>query len=134
MSFLSINIYSQSKYAIPLLNDTNIRFGYYPVNIEPLNSKYDDYNSYSGIYIARQELLMFSTNRISKGHDFDYVSCIVYIDPNYDSSKKPSFSLRFSQDTTFSVLYLEKVNRYKRSDRRIISLYLNVLVHYIPFF
>ena len=42
-----------------------------PANLEALNSKYDDYNSDIGYIKDRR--IVFSSNRNSKGHDFDLV-------------------------------------------------------------
>lgn len=42
-----------------------------PVNLEALNSKYDDYNS--DLDYIKDERIIFSSNRNSKGNDFDLV-------------------------------------------------------------
>ena len=52
-----------------------------PVNLEALNSKYDDYNS--NLDYRKDRRIIFSSNRNSKGHDFDlvYKNLVITEDP-----------------------------------------------------
>lgn len=51
--------------------EKSAKISHTPVNLEALNSKYDDYNSDIGYIKDRR--IVFSSNRNSKGHDFDLV-------------------------------------------------------------
>lgn len=75
--------------------------GYEPINIDKINSKYDDYNSYEGAIFTMKDLLIFSTNRGSFGNNFDLISynlAIITDASKYDTS---TFSYYIEEDTMF---------------------------------
>jgi len=77
-----------------------------PVNLEALNSKYDDYNSDLDYRMDRR--IIFSSNRNSKGKDFDlvYKNLLIEEDPE-------------SKDITIEVYDYETPNYWKTVFRNI---------------
>jgi hypothetical protein len=57
----------------PNLTDT-VFIGYEPINIDKINSAYDDYNTSITETIIENNLLIFSSNRNSLGNNFDIIS------------------------------------------------------------
>ncbi|OFX23265.1 MAG: hypothetical protein A2041_08015, partial [Bacteroidetes bacterium GWA2_31_9b] len=56
-----------------------------PVNIEDLNTEYDDYNSAAPYELYDEFPFVFSSNRVSEGGNFDLVNYLVYY--HFDTSK-----------------------------------------------
>lgn len=57
-----------------------------PANLTEINSEYDDYNSY--LHMINSEMpLIFSTNRQSKGGDFDFIYYYLDINRDLDNGK-----------------------------------------------
>jgi hypothetical protein len=86
--------------------------GYEPTNIDKINSKYDDYNSYEGAIISMKDILIFSTNRGSLGNNFDLISynlTIITDASRYDTS---TFSLYIEEDTLFYKILPELNTHY----------------------
>lgn len=84
----------------PNMTDT-VFIGYEPINIDKINSKYDDYNSYEGIIITMKDLLIFSTNRNSFGDNFDIVSFSLEITSDYSRYDTSIFKYYVEEDTMF---------------------------------
>ena len=59
-----------------------------PVNFSKVNSQYDDYNSDLDItWVSKDFTLIFSTNRISFGHDFDFIAYGCHIESDLITGK-----------------------------------------------
>jgi hypothetical protein len=67
-----------------------------PVNIYQVNSEYDDYNSYVGNSWSTCDKLIFSSNRFSKGENFDLISYdfCMYIDNSKPNISKVTYSAK----------------------------------------
>jgi hypothetical protein len=82
------------------MSDT-VFIGYEPINMEKINSKYDDYNSYVGSISTIDNLLIFSTNRSSLGDNFDITSYSLYITSDYSRHDTTIFKYYIDVDTMF---------------------------------
>ena len=85
----------------PNLSDT-ISIGFEPININRVNSEYDDYNSYVGYSITMNQLFIFSTNRNSKGNDFDITSYNLVLTSNYTRYDTTTYEIYITEDTLFN--------------------------------
>ena len=98
---------SNTNDTFPLdLSDT-ISIGYEPININSVNSEYDDYNSYAGYSMTMNHLFIFSTNRKSKGHDFDITSYNFALTSDYSSHDTSTYELYITEDSLFSKILPE---------------------------
>jgi hypothetical protein len=80
-----------------------------PINIYQVNSEYDDYNSYVGNSWSTCDKLIFSTNRFSKGQNFDLIcyDFCMYIDNSKPNVSKVNYS---AKPDTFYHKILSDVN------------------------
>ncbi|MBN2613665.1 MAG: PD40 domain-containing protein [Bacteroidales bacterium] len=79
-----------------------ISIGYEPININAVNSEYDDYNSYIGYSMSMNHLFIFSTNRKSKGHDFDITSFNFALTSDYSRHDSSTYEFYIIGDSLFS--------------------------------
>ncbi|MBN1145098.1 MAG: PD40 domain-containing protein [Bacteroidales bacterium] len=78
-----------------------IFIGYEPININKINSEYDDYNSYQGAIYSMNDLLIFSTNRSSSGNNFNLISYNLIIITDASRYDTTSISYYIEEDTMF---------------------------------
>jgi hypothetical protein len=88
------------------LSDT-ISIGYEPININSINSEYDDYNSYVGSSMTMNHLFIFSTNRNSKGNNFDIISYNVVLTSDYSRYDTSTYEIYITKDTLFNKILPE---------------------------
>jgi hypothetical protein len=75
--------------------------GFEPINIDKVNSPYDDYNSYVGATVAMKNLFIFSTNRRSLGKDFDIISFNLVVTMDASRSDSSVYTYSIEEDTLF---------------------------------
>ena len=85
----------------PNLSDT-ISIGYEPININRINSEYDDYNSYVGYSMTMNHLFIFSTNRNANGSDFDITSYNLVLTSDYSRYDTTTFEFYITEDLLFN--------------------------------
>lgn len=90
----------------PNLSDT-ISIGYEPMNINKVNTKYDDYNSYVGFSLTMNHLFLFSTNSNSKGHDFDITSYNLFLTNDYSRYDTSIYEIYVTEELLFSKILPE---------------------------
>ena len=119
LSFLTLSCVAQIDNPIgyssqPILSDT-ISISYKPLNISMVNSEYDDYNSYVGFSLVMNHLFIFSTNRNSKGRDFDIISYNMTLLSDYSRHDTSTYKFCITKDSLFSKILPEinsKFNEY----------------------
>jgi len=87
-----LNLYSQNHDTIFITDK--------PINLKELNSEYDDYNSQiisSPIFMIHR--LIFSTNRYSKGNDFDLINYRFDLLPIEISDNEYNITYKISKDS-----------------------------------
>jgi len=84
-----------------------VYIGYEPINIDKINSQYDDYNSYEGASVSMKNLLIFSTNRGSSGKNFDIISYNLIITTDASRYDTTVFSYYVEKDTLFKKILPE---------------------------
>jgi hypothetical protein len=84
----------------PNLTDT-VFIDYDPININKVNTKYDDYNAYVGYSITMNHLLIFSTNRNSRGNNFDITSYNLVLTSDYSRYDTSTYQYYINEDSKF---------------------------------
>lgn len=74
-----------------------------PVNLEKINSEYDDYNS-DLPYVYGSLPIIFSSNRISQGSQFDFVYSVIEL-----SYHEKDDALNFAFPITYGNAYIDKL-------------------------
>lgn len=67
-----------------------------PINLQELNSEFDDYNSMTSVVVYPIQRLIFSTNRSSQGDNFDLISYRFDLIPvrQKDNTYKTTYSIK----------------------------------------
>ncbi len=73
-----------------------------PINISIVNSEYDDYNSYVGFSLTMDHLLIFSTNRNSKGNNFDLISYNLVLTSDHTKPDTSTYQFYIKKDSLFN--------------------------------
>jgi hypothetical protein len=84
-----------------------ISIGYEPININSINSEYDDYNSYVGYSMTMNHIFIFSTNRNSNGNDFDIVSYNLVLTSDYSRHDTSTYEIYITKDSLFNKILPE---------------------------